>query len=113
MSLYTFHFVLLFVFVGIASAVAGGPFWAYPLAFVASLLVSVFVTAYPTDNSLRWTLGAFGSLLMFGATTRFVADGLTPISIQESACVFFFGISCVWSAAFSIREPEPSDETWN
>ncbi len=104
MSRFTFHFVWLFISTGIVSTVYGGPIWAYPLALVLALMIAPFVVAYPTDNSLRWTLGAFGGLLVAGAATQFVEFGLTWISVNQSASVLLFGIACLWAATFPLMD---------
>lgn len=103
-SRFTFHIVWLLIFAGFALTLHGGPYWSYPIALLLSLIGAAFVTAYPMDNSLRRTLGCFGALLTFFASTRFIAEGLTPLVLNESSSVLLVGAACLWSAIFPHRD---------
>ena len=100
MSRFTFHIVWLLLTAAGISMIYGGPVWAYPVAVLLAMILSAFVTAYPTDNSLRRTLAAFGCLMAVGASTRFAAAGVTPLTLNESLSVLLFGVACVWASIF-------------
>jgi hypothetical protein len=103
-SRFTFHIVWLIVSIGSVSAVYGGPLWAYPVALLLAMILSAFVTAYPTDNSLRRTQAAFGGLMALGASTRFMMVGFTSLAVHESLSILMFGVACVWASVFPHRD---------
>ena len=103
MSCFTFHVVWMLVSVAGISAIYGGPIWAYPPAVLLATIAAEFVTAYPTDNSLRRTLAAFGGFLVIVTSSRFAMFGVTPLVINESLSVLLFGVACIWASVFPYR----------
>jgi hypothetical protein len=109
MSRFTFHVVWLLLTTAGLSTIFGGPIWAYPLAALLAMIVSAIVTAYPTDTSLRCALAAFGCFVAIGASTRFAAIGVTPLTLNESLSVLLFGVACIWASVFPL--PKTRDAT--
>lgn len=104
MSRFTFHIVWMFLSVAGVSMIYGGPLWGYPPALLLAMIAAAFVTAYPTDNSLRRTLLGFGAFLAIAASSRFVMIGFTPLTINESLSVLLFGVACIWASVFPHRK---------
>jgi len=106
MSRYTFHVVwLLITFAGILSLYRG-PLWGYPIAIFLAFVFSICVAGYPTDRSLRRTLGGFGALLVAGGAVGISQAGVNPVSVHSSVPLVLFGFAFMWSAVVPWTEIE-------
>lgn len=104
MSRFTFLIAWLLLSGAGISAIYGGPTWAYPIAVLLALIFSAFVTAYPSDSSLRRLLAGLGCLLACAALARFAVEGVTLLTLNESLSVLLAGLACIWAAVFPLRE---------
>ena len=98
MSRYTFHVVWSFITVAGILTVYRGPQWGYPIAIFLAFVFSICVAGFPTDNSLRRTLGAFGALLLAGGVSGLAQSGVNAVSVHSSVPFILIGLACIWSA---------------
>ena len=107
MSRYTLHVVWLLLTVAGISAVHRGPYFGYPIALFLAFIASICIASYPSDNSLRRWLAAFGCLFTTGGLTDLLPHGFTSLTIHGSLPLLLIGLACLWSALIPWTENYP------